>query len=205
MGHTIPGRSLILLDLAAVLWIAACLALGLLVSSEVRGLSRTSEAVIDVGRQVESVGATLSELGGTPIVGDRLGEAGESVRQAGVSAQRSGAEATDSTDTLSTLLGLCVVLIPVSPLLLFYLPLRIARARDLAALRALSARADDDPQLARLLARRALMTLPYRELVALPGRPWADAEQGDAARLADAEILREVGEDPRRRERRQAG
>lgn len=194
MGHTIPGRSLVLLDLAAVLWVAGCIVLGLLVSSEVRGLSRTGDAVVDVGRQVEDVGVTLTELGDVPLVGGRIAEAGQSVRRAGVSAQRSGAEAQGSTDTLSTLLGIAVILIPVSPLLLFYLPLRLARARDTAALRTLSARADDDPELQHLLAQRALLTLPYRELAALSGRPWADTGRRDDARLAEAEVDREVGE-----------
>lgn len=205
MGRVIPGRSLVLLDLAAVVWIASCVVLALMLSTEVRGLARTGDAVVDVGRQVESVGGTLESLGGVPIIGGDVADAGERVRQAGLSARRSGAEAQASTDALSTLFGLAVVIVPAIPLLLFYLPLRVARARDQAALRRLTARAEDDPELERLLARRALMTLPYRELDALPGRPWGELGRDRREQLAQVEVAREVGDRPMQEARRRAG
>lgn len=195
MTREISSRSLMLLDAAAVAWVAICVVLALLLSAEVRGLSRNGDAVVYVGRQVESVGVTLEQLASVPVIGAEVGSAARNVRAAGRRAQMSGREARDSTESLSTLFGIAVIVIPVVPLLFFYLPLRVARARDAAALRRLLRDAPDDPHLQRLLAHRALMTLPYHRLARLPGRPWEDLSAGRYEQLAAVEMADEAATD----------
>jgi hypothetical protein len=65
----------------------------------------------------------------------------------------------------------------VSPLLLLYVPLRIAHHRERRALRTLTARARTDPQLRELLERRELEHMSCRRLRDLPGRPWASEQR----------------------------
>jgi hypothetical protein len=110
------------------------------------------------GRAVEEVGRTLDALD-LPLIGDRIDAAAQAVTEAGESTVASARRTRESVSDLRVLLGLSVGLIPISPVLLIYLPLRLACLRERRALRALRLRAQTDPDLDRLLQLRTLETL----------------------------------------------
>lgn len=185
MARLLPsGRTIIVLDVIAVLWVAAWVFVGVQVHDEVKGLQSLSDTVIRTGQGVEDVGAVLRGID-VPFVGDQIQRAGEEVSGVGADTQLSGQQAAESADRLSMLLGLSVALIPSSSLFLFYFPARVAHARERRALRRLTTRALHDPELERFLARRALMAVSYRRLAGMGGDPWLEGT--DDGRLVAAE------------------
>jgi hypothetical protein len=185
MARLLPsGRTILVLDVVAVLWVAAWIVMGTWVHDEVQGLQSLSDTIIRTGQGVEDVGGVLREIN-VPFVGDQLQRAGEEVTGVGADTKASGRQAADSAEKLSMLLGLSVALIPSSSLFLFYFPARVAHARERRALRGLTIQAREDPELEHFLARRALMGLSYRRLAAMSERPWR--ERTDERRLIAAE------------------
>ncbi len=182
--HPFPsaGRRLLAIDLLLVLWAALWIGLGVEVAREVDGLKELSSTVRTTGGAVESAGRSLQSLGSLPVVGPQLGEPAQQIQEAGRSAVLSGRSSRESIEALSVLLGLAVAVVPSLPLLVFYLPQRLARRREAGALRRLVERADDRPQLDRFLAARALQNAPLNELARVASEPWL-ADDADLARI----------------------
>lgn len=186
MGWQPGARAIIVVDAFVVLWIVAWLVVGVRVDNEIEGLTELSATISQAGGAVEETGQALGSLD-LPLVGGDIDRVAERVAQTGRDTRQSGQTARESIGDLSTLLGAAVALIPASPLLFLYLPMRIARVRERRALKRLLRGGADDPVLDRLLAHRALQTLPYVRLAALHGRPWDDLSHGRYERLAAAE------------------
>lgn len=185
-----PHRVLVAADVVVVAWVAIWLLVGLRVHDEVRGLTELSATISRAGGAVEETGRALDSLN-VPLVGGSLDEASARVIEVGRDTRLSGRTARESISDLSTLLGVSVALIPLSPILFLYLPLRIGRIRERRALRLLLARFGDDPGLERLLAHRALQTMSYRRLGREAGeRSWEDLAAGRYGDLAAAERRR---------------
>ena len=183
---------LFLLDACVALWAVAWLLVGLSVAHEVSGLSDLSETVSRVGAAVDASGQVIGELEPLPVVGDRVGEPASRISEAGRSAVESGRSSGESIDNLALLLGIAISVIPSLPLLLLYLPARVARARDVRALRQTALSTASQPAFERFLAERALERLSYRQLLDLGVEPWRELERHDIHRLARNE-LRRVG------------
>lgn len=195
-AHLLPGgRRVLLLDALAAAWILAWLILALLIADEVRGLRALSVTAERTGRAVQEVGSALDAID-VPFVGDRIDEAAKSVTVAGQSTVESARRTRESVNDLQVLLGLAVGLIPVSPVLLIYLPLRVVDVRERRALAALRVRARSDPELAALLARRTIEEMSYRRLVGVEGRPWAERPAPEGRGAAEVTAAR-VGTDRR--------
>jgi hypothetical protein len=186
MGHrrTPARRAQALVDLMLLGWAALWVVVGLAVAREVRGLAEVSDTAATVGRATITVGETIRDL---PLVGDSLADPGEQIQAAGREAVTSAGEARDSANTLGTLLGLSIALIPSLPVLLLYLPGRVSGARERRALARVVARGRE-PWVDELLARRALVHLPYRRLRRVSEDPLADLRAGRHAALASAEL-----------------
>jgi len=184
------ARLIHLLDAAAVIWIAAWIVLALLVGREVRNLRELSDTVVLAGVAVEDTGDLLTTLKNVPFVGGQVGDAAAQVREAGRSAVISGRDSRDSTENLSVLLALSIGLIPTLPLLGLYLPLRFAWTRESRAVRQALRANPSDPLLREFLARRALATLSYQELLAVSANPFRDMVEGRFDALADRELAR---------------
>jgi hypothetical protein len=69
------------------------------------------------------------------------------------------------------MLGLALAVLPSIPVVTLYVPLRLIALRERRALRRLWAARADDPVLRRVLAQRALLTLPYRRSSMAMPRP----------------------------------
>ena len=132
-------------------------------------------------------GSAADAVDGTPIVGDRLGDA---LRSAGggtggeVADLGHGGE--DAAHRLANLLGLLMFALPASLLLLWALPPRIAQIRRLNhATRALE---ELTPERRRLVAMRAAFSLPYGVLLRYTPDPLGDLEAGRYDALVKAEL-----------------
>jgi len=165
MDRLLPfGRKIWILDALAVLWVILWIVLGFRVAEEVRGLTALSQTITETGQGVEQVGGALDGLSGVPLVGGQVGRAAREVQEVGRSTQESGRQARQSAQSLGVLLGVSVGLIPSSALFLFYFPSRVTMERERQALRRLLDRSRADPELDRLLQRRSLATMSYRQL-----------------------------------------
>jgi hypothetical protein len=183
------------LDAALALWTIAWVWMGFAVAHEVRGIADLSDTVGSVGRAVTSVGEALR---GLPLVGDELGPPAAELDRAGRDAVTSAVSARASARRVGTLLGVSIALIPTLPLMAIYVPGRVAAAHDRRSLRRTVA-TGRSPALDELLARRALVHLPYHQLREVSRDPLADVRAGRHSALADAELEWHGVMRPRRR------
>ena len=189
------SRALHLLDAALAVWVAAWIALGVAIGVNVGYLTALSDTVAQDGRAVETIGRSLHSLGSLPLIGGEISRDAEQVRQAGASTASSGRRSVSSIHALSVLLAIAVALLPSVPVFGFYLPARLERRREAAALLRALRDHGPDPGVEEFLARRAIQTLGYHRLRRLSPAPWAEVEAGHRAALAAAE-LRRLGLDP---------
>lgn len=191
MTHLMPSaRTLPLVDAALAVWVAAWIGLGVAIGVQVRDLSALSNTVARDGRAVQAIGTSLDSLHVLPFVGSQISKDAQQVQQAGARAARSGASSVSSVRALSVLLAIAVALLPSVPVFGFYLPARVKRSREAAALRKALRQHASDPDFEAFLARRAIVTLSYRRLRSITSSPWADLEAGRFAPLAAAELDR---------------
>ena len=184
MLRVIGGRPGLILDFTLLLWTIAWVWMGISVGREVRGLAELSDTAGRSGAAVAEVGEVIA---GLPLIGDQATNAAEGVATAGRDAVVAAEGARSSARRVGTLLGVSIALIPTSPVLLLYVPGRIAMRRERRALRA-SLAAGRTADLDRLLAERAVTHLPYRRLRRVTNDPGAALRRGDHSALADAEL-----------------
>ena len=175
---------MLLQDAIVVVWTVWWLAAGVVVAQEVRGLAELSDTAGQLGRAVVTVGETVGSL---PLIGEQVSEPAREVRDAGADAIASARSGRASARRVGDLLGVSIAAIPSLPVLLFYLPARIAAARERQALRR-AAGAAGHAAFDEMLALRAVTHLPYRTLRDITDDPAGDLQRGDHAALADAEL-----------------
>src|SRR5919109_1331187 len=113
---------------------------------------------------------------------ERLSAVGEGLADAGAAIGRAG----DAVDRLAVLIGAALALAPTLPVLVIWVPPRVARERERHALRT-SLRRRDGAALA-YLANRAVATRPFRELRAVSADPVAELAAGRHEALASLEL-----------------
>ncbi len=173
-----------------LLWAVAWVIVGLLVAREVRGLTDLSRTVTAAGYALQEAGGALGSLEGVPFVGEDVGDVAERTERAGRSARESGRSSRESVESLSILLGISIALAPSLPLIVLYVPMRLAWIREVRSVRRALHASPDEPGLEEYLARRAAMTLPYDRLSATGTDPWGKLGAGERRRLSDAELQR---------------
>jgi hypothetical protein len=176
-------RPRIVVDVVVALWMAWWLVAGIVVGHEVRRLASVPETAGQLGHAVIDVGDAVR---GVPLIG---GQIGGSVHTAGQDAVDTAKAAAAQTRRVGLLIGAAIALIPNLPLILFYLPGRLAAERERQALRrALAAGPRDHVE--EILARRAIAHVPYYRLRRFSPDPIADLHAGRNAALAAAELER---------------
>ncbi len=178
------------LDVAFVLWCVAWIVLALVIAREVRGLGTVSRTIVTAGAALEEAGGALASLEDAPFVGDDVVRVGERTQEAGKSARRSGRASRESVDNLSVLLALSIGLVPTLPLLVLYVPVRVARAREVRRIRSILQTEGATPELKELLAGRAVSAMPYRKLLDVTSAPCRDLKEGRHDDLARVELNR---------------
>lgn len=183
------GPRLAALDLLVGVWIVFWCVVGIRTGVEVRDLGSLSRSVERVGVAVSETGNALESLGGLPVLGDRLREPAGPIREAGDAAQETARSSRNAANDLALLLVLSIALAPSLPLLLLYLPDRIAVTRDRRTIAAAVGEGIPD-DLAEVLARRALVHVPLHHLREASADPAADLAAGRFDALARAELRR---------------
>jgi hypothetical protein len=195
----LPGRrAQAVLDALLAAWTVLWIVVGIQVAQEVRGLAELSTTVGSVGHALTSVADTIRAL---PLIGGKLAGPAGDVQHAGRDAVASARTARANARSVGTLLGISIALIPSLPVLILYLPPRVAGARERRALERAAA-GGVDPWLQEVLARRALVHLPYHRLRRVSEDPLEDLRHGRHSRLADAELEWFGVPSPRRASRR---
>lgn len=177
-------------DVAVVLWCLLWLGMGLWIALEVRSLADLSDTVARVGVGLQRTGDALGSVASVPLVGGDIGDLARSISDAGTSAVGSGTDSVGDIHRLSILLGIAVALMPTVPVLALYLPARIARRREVAAVLRARREARGSAAFEEFLARRAVDRLPYHVLSAEGADPWHELREGRFGRLAALELER---------------
>jgi len=173
----VPSRRLATLarDLLFVVVLALLVWLGLTVRAAVDGLAVLGEGVSDAGGAVRGgFDAAAEAVDGAPLVGGRLADglraAGEGT---GGNTRELGEEGADAAHRLADVLGLIVFGLPTVLVLASWLPARVAQVRGLtSAARVLHE--PESPERRRLVAMRAVFSLPYGQLLRHSADPLGD-------------------------------
>jgi hypothetical protein len=183
-------RTVSLLDGVAVFWVVFWLAVGLATGAQMWQLTSLSDTAEVSATAVDSAGEALESLGQLPLVGETPGELGAEVRAAAAEIAGSAQQTREDVRRLAVLLGLAVFLIPISPVLGLYLPLRLRRGAHVAAIRRELSHGHAGRAFDAYLAHRAVSSMRYGELLAVSDDPAADLAAGRHRALADAELDR---------------
>jgi hypothetical protein len=178
-------RALSRVDFAVIAWVLVCCLLGLKAGQGVASLSRIGDDVRSIGHAVHDTGDAIGSID-VPLVGGGIKSAGQSVAKAGADVERRGRDTHRKITRTAWLVGLAIALLPTLPLLGLYVPLRRRRVRERDAVVDALDEGRADPAVERMLAERALLSLPYAQLVKL-GEPWRDVAEGRYSELAAIE------------------
>ena len=179
--------SALLRDVAALLVLLLLVWLGLTVHDAVDRLAVLGEGVGDAGGAVQGGFERAAEgVGGTPLVGDRLGDAlREAGEGTGGNVRDAGERGESAAHDLADILGILFFGLPAALLFALWLPRRIGEVRTLnAAARALVVA--DDVDRARLIAMRAAFSIPYAALARYTRDPLGDLAAGRYEQLVAA-------------------
>ncbi|MDQ3628471.1 MAG: hypothetical protein M3419_06650 [Actinomycetota bacterium] len=179
-----------LVDSLVIFWVVFWLVVGSWTGFTIWQLSDVGDTVTNSGQALSSTGEALQALRELPIVGDEPGELGDEVVSTGGDIATRGQEVQGQLRQLSLTVGVSIALMPMAPVLGLYLPLRLARRRELGAVRGALSSNGLDPTLERYLAERAVDNLPYATVRHLSDDPWRDIAHGRGRALARAELVR---------------
>lgn len=178
------------LSLVVALWVLLWLVVGAVTGLQIRQLTEVSDSLVESAEALDVAGSALQDIGRLPLVGDRPEALGNQVRETAQEIDRAGSSSRETVQTVSVLLGLALVLIPIVPVVAVYLPLRRAGNRERKAVKRALAGTPNDPVLEEYLARQAVHNLPYSTLLEVSTDPWGDIRRGSFRRLANAELTR---------------
>lgn len=177
------------LDIATGAIVVGFVALGLAVGMQLWNLAQLHRGLLDVATALDSTARAVDLVAGAPLIGGDAQRLADDVGAAAAQVRTSAVLARDATRAVAVGVGLAIALSAVLPVAVFYLPLRVARRRELRALTRLLAR-PVDPALVEHLARTAVRRVPFGELRRVSGDPWRDLERGHHVDLAAAELRR---------------
>jgi hypothetical protein len=178
------------LDVIAAILVAAFVTLGVLAGVETARLAGFNNSLLNAATAVDQIGRTLETLARAPFIGPNIGTLASSVQQTAASIRVDAARAVAGVRTLAVVVGLSIAVMPLAPLLIGYLPLRLLRFSQIRRLRHLLAAGSVDPPLLAYLAHGAVSRLPYTELRQISDDPGGDLVAGRHQQLAAAELRR---------------
>ncbi|HEY6585172.1 MAG TPA: hypothetical protein VIZ29_10020 [Gaiellaceae bacterium] len=187
-----PRTRALVADVASIALLILFAWAGLKVHDAVDRLAVLGEGVQATGGAVQGgFDSAADAVDGTPIVG---GEIADGLRSAGESSGGEvsdlGQQGEDNVHRLANILGFVTFGLPAALLLATWLPGRAAQVRKLRDAEVVL-RNSDSPERRRLLAMRAVFSLPYGQLLTYTPDPLGDLEDGRydalvAAALEDA-------------------
>jgi hypothetical protein len=183
------GRAIRRWDLLATAYILLCAAFGVAAGLHLWALAELHRGLLEASNALDLTARAIALLGEVPVVGSGADQLAGSVRDTAGQVRASALGARTDVRVLAVVVGAAVALLPVIPVLAVYLPLRLARRREVRGLRRALAR-DADPLLVEHLARAALRRVPFARLRRISAQPWLDVDEGRHAPLAAAELRR---------------
>lgn len=187
MGTTPRAR---VLDVLAVVWVVAWLVAAVALGSAAWGVGDVTDAARQAASGTDQAGRAVEELGDLPLVPDRVGELGGSIRESAASLDDRALDARSSIHRLAVALAVAVFALATAPVWLVHLPLRSRRARAVRAVRAFLDRPAAPGRARAWLAQRAVVHLPPDRLLAITDDPAGDLAAGRHDALARAELAR---------------
>lgn len=178
------------LDGLVIFWVLLWTVLGVLTGLSIWRAADTGDTISSSGRALSSVAGGLVDLSDLPLIPARPGEIGREVAVSADDITARGQEVKQQLHELAVLLGIVIVSFPLSPVVGFYLPMRVRRGRDLGRLRRLLRTRQDDPGLDSYLAGHARLTLSYEQISELVDLTKPELSDEDRRALADAELSR---------------
>lgn len=176
-------------DAAIVVYLLVVVGAGLLAGRQIWALAQLHLGLLDAADALDLTARAIGLLGQVPVVGAGADQLAGSVADTSGQVRTSAVAARADVRSLAVVVGASVALLPTVPVLLMYVPLRVARHREMRGLRRLLT-GRPDPFLVEHLAHAALHRVPYRELRRVSDRPWRDVEQGRHEAVAAAELRR---------------
>ncbi|MDQ3094913.1 MAG: hypothetical protein M3Q82_02985 [Actinomycetota bacterium] len=187
---TVDEPTLRLLDGLVLFWLVLWLFIGAWSAMTIWQVADLGDTITKSGRALETAGTALTKVSSVPVIGAEAGQLGDEVVTTAADVASRGQEIKGQLRQLAFMLGLSIMVMPTTPVVGMYLPLRLARRREKAGIRQALAQHGDDSQLDRHLAERALNHLPFTTVRSLSSDPLHDIAAGRARRLADAELER---------------
>ena len=167
--------------------------IALRVHHDLTQLEQLGNGIAQAGTSVQrGLGSAASAVSSLPLVGGQLSEG---LRTAGAStgsqAAQAGHQSNQAIASAADLLAGLVFFVPGFALLATYLPPRMRQIHRLTAANRVLTQPPDAAQL-RLLAERAALSLPYRQLLRHTRQPLTDLADGHYEPLISA-ILEDAG------------
>lgn len=175
-------------DGVTAFWVMLWLVVGAWTGYQIWQLTGLSASTVQAGHALGAAGKALQDLSGIPLIGSRTGELGNQVATTGAGIVTGGEHADSSIRALAVLVGLAVGLSPAGPVLLFYLPRRLARGREIRGVSRVLREHGASPVVLAHLANRAVSSLTMAELMKVTPDPAADLAAGRHEALAAAEL-----------------
>ena len=183
------ARSLHRWDATATVYVVVVVGAGLFAGRQIWSLAELHRGLLDAADALDLTARAIGLLGQVPLIGSGADQLAGSVADTSAQIRTSAVAARADVRSLALVIGAAIALLPIVPVLVLYVPLRMARQRELRGLRRLLAD-QPDPVLIEHLARAALHRVPYAELRRVSGAPWRDVDQGRHLLLAAAELRR---------------
>ena len=178
-------RRQVAMDISVLAWVALWAWAGDNVHDLILRLAGPGRAIESAGsgleQRLEAAGRSVQEL---PVVGDALASSLNSAARAGGFLEGAGASQVETVTSLGLWMGTMLALIPISLMLLAYLPRRVRWIREAAA----AARLRIDAEDLHLFALRAIATRPLHELRRATPDPARALATGDYGPLAAIEL-----------------
>lgn len=171
-------------------WAVFWLVIGAWTGYKIFQLTGLTESTVQSGHALQKAGQALQNLADVPLIGDKTAALGDQVGTTANGIVDSGTQARQSVRGLSVLIGLAIALGPTGPVLLFYLPMRVARNREVRAIKQALNAGTAGPGLQAHLAQRAVANLPFSQLRTVSSDPHSDLAAGRHQDLARAELRR---------------
>lgn len=187
--------ALLWVDLAMLAWTGGWIYVAVRVGLDVSALGSLPQTLRRAGLALASVGGAANALGHLPFIGHSLHGLGSRISATGRSTEATASASRHSISQLSILLPIVISLVPIVPVLLVYVPLRVQRWRESRSVLSVMRRGNE-LEAQRFLAHRAVSSLSFHRLEEVSADPWIDLQEGHYQPLANAE-LRRLGIVPR--------
>jgi hypothetical protein len=184
------AATLNVIDGIVLFWLLLWTAVGVWVGLSLWGLAAIGDTLVQSGRTLDSAGEVLQDAGGLPLVGRWPEQLGDQVRATAAEIVGTGRDTSAYGRRLAVLLAVTVGTAPVVPVLAPYLPARVARRREVTALRRLLRDPARRSMTDFYLAHRAVDLVPLHRLQQVTDDPWRDLTEGHPEVLAEAELRR---------------